>query len=169
MYPCGMSAVFTHTLPVPWGRASFHFDACGVLVELELDSKVPSRIHGKRPAGVPSVNALRSWLAAFLKGTADDFPGKWEMPGSTPFQKKVYQATASIPRGIVRTYGELAAEVNSPGAARAVGTCMAENPMPLIVPCHRVVGASGLGGFSGGGVSVKVKLLKVEKVSYAGL
>jgi len=170
MYPCGMSEVFTHTLPVPWGRASFHFDACGVLVELELDSKTPSGIHGKWPAGAPSASGLKGWLSDFLKGTANDFPGKWKMPGATSFQKKIYQATASILRGQVRTYGELATEVGSPGAARAVGSCMAANPMPLIVPCHRVVGANGgLGGFSGGGLPVKVKLLKAEKVRYAGL
>jgi methylated-DNA-[protein]-cysteine S-methyltransferase len=92
------------------------------------------------------------------------------MPGTTSFQKKIYQATAAIPRGKVRTYGELAAKAGSPGAARAVGTCMASNPMPLLVPCHRVVGAhSGLGGFSGGGLSVKLRLLRAEQVDYAGV
>jgi methylated-DNA-[protein]-cysteine S-methyltransferase len=170
MYPCGMSPVFIHTLAVPWGRASFQFDACGVLVELELDSQRGAGMHGKRPAGAPSASALKSWLAAFLNGSADAFPGQWKMPGTTSFQKKIYQATAAIPRGKVRTYGELAAKAGSPGAARAVGTCMASNPMPLLVPCHRVVGAhSGLGGFSGGGLPVKLRLLRAEQVDYAGV
>lgn len=137
-------------------------------MELELDSKRVVGMQGKRPTEAPSASALKNWLADFLKGTADAFPGRWKMPGESSFQRKIYQATAAIPRGKVRTYGELATKAGSPGAARAVGTCMASNPMPLIVPCHRVVGTNGgLGGFSGGGLPVKMKLLKSEKVSYA--
>ena len=82
--------IFIHTLAVPWGRVSFQFDACGVLVELKLDSKQAAGMHGKRPAGAPSASALKSWLAAFLNGTADAFPGQWKMPGTTSFQKKIY-------------------------------------------------------------------------------
>lgn len=79
------------------------------------------------------------------------------------FHRQVYARAQSIPRGHVVTYGELARQTGSPGAARAVGQAMARNPFPLIVPCHRVVGAAGLGGFSATqGLKLKVQLLQRE-------
>ena len=78
------------------------------------------------------------------------------------FQRKILAATAAIPKGQVRTYGELAEDVGSPGAARAVGTAMARNPVPLLIPCHRVVPASGGVGHYGGGSNIKRTLLTRE-------
>jgi methylated-DNA-[protein]-cysteine S-methyltransferase len=82
----------------------------------------------------------------------------------SPFQQRVVRACRAIGRGQTRTYGELAAAAGSPGAARAVGQVMAGNRAPLVVPCHRVVGASGsLGGFSAPqGVAMKRRLLMME-------
>ena len=78
-----------------------------------------------------------------------DIPLAWK--SRTDFQQRVYQALQKIPMGQIITYGDLALLVRSPGAARAVGRAMSQNPWPLIVPCHRVVGAKGhLGGFSAG-------------------
>lgn len=81
-----------------------------------------------------------------------------------PFQQRVVEAVRAIPRGETKTYGEVAAQVGSPGAARAVGTVMSTNLVPIIVPCHRVVGsAGGLGGFSAaGGVRTKQWMLDLE-------
>jgi len=75
----------------------------------------------------------------------------------TPFQKKVWQALQKIPAGQVMTYGELARQLNT--SARAVGNACRANPIPLVIPCHRVVAKSGLGGFSGSkdGAPVKIK------------
>jgi len=81
----------------------------------------------------------------------------------TEFQKKVWTEIAKIPYGQTRTYGELARAIGSPGSARAVGSACGANPVALIIPCHRVVGASGLGGFAGG-VDIKEKLLELEKI-----
>ncbi len=85
----------------------------------------------------------------------------------TEFQQKVIAACRAIPWGEVRTYGELAAQVGHPGAARAVGTVMSSNRYPLIIPCHRVVGsAGGLGGYSApDGLSMKRRLLLLEQPS----
>lgn len=85
----------------------------------------------------------------------------------SPFQRRVVRACRAIGRGQTRTYGELAATAGSPGAARAVGQVMATNRNPLVVPCHRVVGASGsLGGFSAPqGVSMKRRLLMMEEAT----
>lgn len=83
----------------------------------------------------------------------------------TSFGKRVVTVCRAIPWGQTTTYGELAAECGSPGAARAVGTVMAKNRFPLIVPCHRVLGAGGdLGGYSApGGIKMKDRLLALER------
>ena len=81
----------------------------------------------------------------------------------TPFQRSVTDACRGISRGQVLTYGQLADRAGSPGSSRAVGTIMAKNPTPLIVPCHRVVSSRGLGGFSAGsGLELKRRLLELE-------
>jgi methylated-DNA-[protein]-cysteine S-methyltransferase len=84
----------------------------------------------------------------------------------SPFTAEVLKALASVPFGRTVTYGELAALVGRPGAARAVGRAMATNPFPLVMPCHRVVGAGGkMTGYSGGsGISTKEWLLAFERV-----
>jgi methylated-DNA-[protein]-cysteine S-methyltransferase len=81
----------------------------------------------------------------------------------TPFQKRVIDVCRSIPWGSTLTYGQVAALAGSPGASRAVGSVMAKNRFPLIVPCHRVIGSNGLGGFSApDGLKLKSRLLANE-------
>jgi methylated-DNA-[protein]-cysteine S-methyltransferase len=77
----------------------------------------------------------------------------------------LYEAIRAIQPGQTRTYGQIAADLGEPGAARAVGRAMGQNPWPIIVPCHRVVAAGGkTGGFSAyGGVSTKLRLLAIEQ------
>lgn len=84
-------------------------------------------------------------------------------PQGTPFQQLVWKALLRIPYGEVRSYGEIAAAIGRPGAARAVGGANHKNPVPILIPCHRVIGADGsLTGY-GGGLSIKEKLLELEK------
>lgn len=84
-------------------------------------------------------------------------------PKGTEFQKKVWAALCDIPYGETRSYGEIAAAVGNPKASRAVGMANHRNPISIIVPCHRVIGADGrLVGF-GGGLWIKERLLKLEK------
>ena len=88
----------------------------------------------------------------------------WSVVGN--FTRKILQETARIPPGKTRSYGEIAARIGHPGAARAAGNALARNPFPLWVPCHRVIkSGGGLGGFGGPGAGVKLKeyLLKLEK------
>ena len=81
-----------------------------------------------------------------------------------PFARRVLAELARIPFGETTTYGALAAKVDAPRAARAVGTVMNRNPIPIVLPCHRVVGANGsLTGY-GGGLHVKERLLRLEGV-----
>lgn len=80
----------------------------------------------------------------------------------TDFQHRVWAALLDIPAGQTVTYGELAARIGKPKAARAVGTALGANPVPLLVPCHRVLASNGLGGYTGG-LDVKKRLLAAEK------
>ncbi len=86
--------------------------------------------------------------------------------GATPeFNQRVYRIALAIPPGETLTYGEVAARIGEPGAARAVGVALGQNPIPIIVPCHRVLAAGGkTGGFSAdGGVETKLKILTIEQ------
>ncbi len=83
----------------------------------------------------------------------------------TKFQRAVWEGVSTIPRGEVLTYGELAERVGYPGAARAVGQACGINPIPLLIPCHRVVASNGIGGF-GSDIELKRKLLAAEGVHY---
>ncbi len=90
-----------------------------------------------------------------------DFPIK--AVGGTTFQTKVWKALSEIPFGVTRTYSELAKSIGSPKASRAVGAANGKNPLSIVVPCHRVIGANGsLTGFAGG-LSTKEKLLTLER------
>ncbi len=103
-------------------------------------------------------------LRNYLEGRKISFPEPLDLRGSTPFQRTVWQQTATIPYGEVKSYSWLAEEIGHPKAARAVGRALALNPLPILIPCHRVVRKNGkLGGFSGG-LKLKRRLLELEGV-----
>ncbi len=100
----------------------------------------------------------------FLEGKRHGFELEFELYG-TVFQREVWSALRAIPYGATRTYGEIASSIGKPGAMRAVGAASGANPLPLVIPCHRVVAAGGkLGGF-GGGLPLKRRLLAMEGAS----
>ena len=99
-------------------------------------------------------------LREYLDGRLRRFTLPLALDG-TAFEKKVLRRVAAIPYGRTMTYGQVAAAVGRPGAARAVGGVMARNRLPLVVPCHRVVAVRGLGGYAGG-LKLKEKLLRLE-------
>ncbi len=109
-----------------------------------------------------ALSDLREKLCRYFDGQPVSFDEPLDMSGATDFQRRVWEATRRIPRGQTLTYAEIARQVGSPGAARAVGQAMARNPWPVIVPCHRVVGHDGrLTGF-GGGLAMKQRMLEME-------
>ena len=106
--------------------------------------------------------AARTQLSEYFAGDRTDFELPLA-PEGTPFQRKVWSALCAIPYGETVSYGELARRIGQPTAARAVGLANGSNPLPIVVPCHRVIGADGsLTGF-GGGIERKRWLLAHEK------
>lgn len=101
-----------------------------------------------------------SQLSAFLRGELSKFTIKLDLQ-APPFHKRVLQKVAQIPYGRTMSYGEIARALKNPRAVRAVGAANARNKLPLVIPCHRVVAATGLGGYAGG-LPMKIKLLKME-------
>lgn len=108
-----------------------------------------------------TLDRAEAQLREYFDGTRTQFELLLKLDG-TDFQRAVWQACAQIPYGTTVTYGQLAAKIGRPKAARAIGMAMHDNPIVIVVPCHRVVGASGkLTGFAGG-LDVKAWLLEHE-------
>jgi methylated-DNA-[protein]-cysteine S-methyltransferase len=105
-------------------------------------------------------------LNAYFAGELTDFEVALRLHG-TDFQQRVWSALLEIPYGETRSYGELAHQVGRPGAARAVGMANGHNPIAIIVPCHRVIGASGALTGYGGGLPRKRALLQLEQDRHA--
>ena len=122
--------------------------------------------HGGPPADAQQgtnaiIDATRKQLDAYFAGRSKAFDLPLA-PDGTDFQKRVWRVLATIPFGETRSYGEIAATIGAPRASRAVGAANGRNPIPVIVPCHRVIGADGsLTGF-GGGMERKRFLLALE-------
>jgi methylated-DNA-[protein]-cysteine S-methyltransferase len=116
---------------------------------------------GARP-GASARHPAASQLEAYFAGELTDFTVPFELRGGSKFEQAVWGEIAKIPYGEMITYGAIATALGDPGAARAVGTACNHNPIPVIVPCHRVVGANGkMVGF-GGGIDRKRRLLELE-------
>ena len=111
----------------------------------------------------PQIDMLIDQLKQYFLGSPIDPHLKWlSWQNLTPLQIKTLQQTAQIPYGDVCSYGELAQKIDRPKAARFVGSCMARNPFPILIPCHRVIRSDGTIGCFGGGPELKQKLLALE-------
>lgn len=140
----------------------------GVLAVEAVDDGLVGVSFGERGPSRPGPSArARAHLEQAEQALRDYFAGRPpRLPplvlGGSPFQRAVWEALQAIPWGEVRSYGEVAARVGCPGAARAVGGANHQNPIAILIPCHRVVQAGGrLGGY-GGGLEVKRWLLSHE-------
>ena len=122
-----------------------------------------------QPATCPTIDDLAARVVAFLAGGVVAFPlDDVDLDLCTPFQRRVLLAEYEVPRGRVTTYQRLAAHLGVPTGARAVGTALATNPFPLVIPCHRAVRADGaLGGYQGG-LAMKRVLLEREGLQFDG-
>lgn len=126
--------------------------------QVQAQAQAQSRAH---PAVLPLLAAACRQLHEYFAGQRQQFTLPLA-PQGTKFQQTVWQALRTIPYGQTWSYGQLARQIGKPGASRAVGAANGRNPIPIIIPCHRVIGADGsLTGF-GGGLPTKIALLQLE-------
>ncbi|MGB8693471.1 MAG: methylated-DNA--[protein]-cysteine S-methyltransferase [Steroidobacteraceae bacterium] len=157
----------------PLGRCAIAWNERGICaVQLPEASLAASRARLQRrfPNALartppPDMRRAITAMVKLLNGEASDLARlSLDYNGVSEFSRRVCEAARAIPAGTTRTYGELAAQLGKPGAARAVGAVMAGNLFPIIVPCHRVLAAGGRpGGFSAhGGLNTKMRMLRIE-------
>lgn len=162
----------TLSVPTDWGVISITLSDKGISsLDLPGDNRLnvaddnTYEIINDRVDGDNAVSLLKKYFS----GKPVDFSKlKVDLSARKPFFRDICRAAQSIPYGELRTYGELAAMIGRKGAARAVGRVMAANPLPIIIPCHRVVSSDGsLTGYSAsGGLETKKRLLEMEGVCF---
>lgn len=164
-----MSELYCDQVDSPCGPLFCVVNGEGAVVHIEFaKERSPAQVRadladsGLDPEDDPRrIAPLRRQLEEFFTGDRQDFDLPLS-PRGTEFQHRVWRHLREIPYGETRSYGELAAELGKPNASRAVGRANATNPIPILVPCHRVIGANGsLTGF-GGGLPAKTALLELE-------
>ncbi len=132
--------------------------------KMSLTEELEKRYHSNVIVDEQRTEMYTRQIEEYLAGEREHFglPIDWSV--MTPFQMKALKATYEVPRGETRTYGEIASQVGNPKASRAVGRAEATNPIPIVIPCHRVLNAAGeLHGYSGhGGLDTKAWLLELE-------
>ncbi len=162
------------TMETPLGLIYIVWNQEGLSLALRAGNDVEFRrralaLRGRPVApGIPPewlASATRAWLAG-----DNHAPLKFDLAMLTPFERAALMKAREIPHGEVRPYGWIAREIGHPGATRAVGTAMARNPIPLFIPCHRVVRTDGhIGNYSMGGPEAKQTMLTYEGVNVDGL
>jgi methylated-DNA-[protein]-cysteine S-methyltransferase len=144
-------------VPSPFRSLCVAVDGDGRLVEIRFD--------GRRPEGRRDAKRCRDaavQLGEYFTGQRRAFELALA-PFGTDFQLRVWNALREIPFGAVRNYGDIARAIGQPGAARAVGQANGCNPLPIVIPCHRVIASDGtIGGYSGG-LAIKHRLLALER------
>lgn len=164
-----MSYTFT-TLASPVGELKLVANGSRLAAILWENDK-PNRVRlgpMSEAADNPILVRAAQQLQEYFAGTRNRFDLELEFAG-TDFQKKVWQALLTIPFGETRSYSEIARQIGNPSAVRAVGAANGKNPLSIVAPCHRVIGASGkLTGFAGG-LEAKERLLMLEGCEWSGL
>ncbi len=162
-----MGQLYWYRLPSPWGSLRLFATEAGLCrIVLPGEAGVERWVERYLSGSVlEEGGALLQEAAHQLEGYFAGERRTFDLPlvlYGTPFQKAVWQALLEIPYGEVRSYGEVAAALGRPEAGRAVGAAIGANPIPIVIPCHRVVRSDGsLGGY-GGGVALKIALLRLE-------
>lgn len=158
--------LYYDTLPSPLGTLCLAADDAGLReICFEHEQRPRADEHWLRDA--PRLAAARRQLAEYFAGQRREFSLPLH-PQGTPFQQMVWRELTRIPFGAAISYAELARRIGKPAATRAVGAANGRNPLPVVVPCHRVIGADGsLTGYSGG-LWIKRRLLALEGCSVRG-
>lgn len=156
------------TAPSPLGLmmlAATDRGLCGLWF-IEGQKYLPTFAHWTREPGNPVLREAATQITQYFAGTRATFDLPLDLQGGTPFQQSVWQALLAIPQGGTTSYGTLSRAIGRPQAVRAVATAIGRNPISIIVPCHRVIGANGtLTGYAGG-LQRKSALLRLEGVAH---
>lgn len=152
-----------HTVSSPVGQITLGATDSH-LVSLDIDGQSPTFHNPEHPI----LKQAARELAQYFEGVRNTFEVPVRLSG-TPFQEAIWRTLAGIPYGETVSYGELGQLAGFPGSARAVGGAVGANPLPIIVPCHRVLGVTKkITGYSSGqGIPTKEILLRLENISYA--
>ncbi len=157
------------SLPSPIGRVLVAASAAGVVrisfrrTEAAFVAELRQRF-GVTPVRSATRTAdIVHQLRAYFAGERLRFDIRLDLSHLTAFQRRVLMAACMVPAGQVVSYGEIARRIGQPHGSRAVGQALGHNPIPIVIPCHRVVAASGLGGYTGG-LGIKKTLLRLEGV-----
>lgn len=150
-------------VPSPLGPLRLLSDGLA-LVGLYLPDRGPAL--AAAAGGDPVLAAAAAQLGEYFAGGRIDFDLPLD-PHGTPFQRAVWTALQAIPHGATSSYGALAARLGRPRAARAVGAANGQNPISIVIPCHRVIGADGSATGYGGGIAAKQWLLEHERAVHA--
>jgi methylated-DNA-[protein]-cysteine S-methyltransferase len=156
----------------PVGRLFIALGSKGIIAldyeenETAFVARLTNRLGGRPERSQERLEEAARQVAGYLRGTRQSFDLPVDLAGLTSFQQRVLRAVARVPRGEVATYAEIARRIDRPRAARAVGQALRRNPIPIVIPCHRVLASDGgLGGYTGrGGVRTKRQLLALEGV-----
>jgi methylated-DNA-[protein]-cysteine S-methyltransferase len=144
--------------------------AVGLATDEHSFARQVTRAVGLGPVrSVERLRDARRQMQEYLSGVRTSFDLQIDLRGTTPFQRSVLEAARRIPRGTVLAYGDLALRLGRPHAGRAVGQVLAHNPLPVLIPCHRVVSQNGeLCGYLGDRLGLKARLLRLEGVPVRG-
>jgi O-6-methylguanine DNA methyltransferase len=138
----------------PWGALPVLL-VNGRIRAIALDARenlsAPPSLDQRPPGPIHTSADVSRLMQRVTQGTATarEITAACDLSGSTEFERKVFEALAKVRRGRVISYGELAAAAGAPRAARAVGSALGKNPIPILLPCHRVVASKGIGGYGG--------------------
>ena len=160
--------VYYSAVPTPIGRI-FVAASAGGLVRVSFPRSEASFVGElRRCLGTEPIRSrartehIVHQLRAYFAGERRRFDVRLDLSGTSPFQRRVLMAAASVPAGEVVSYGEIARRIGQPHGSRAVGQALGRNPIPIVIPCHRVIAAGGRIGGYGGGLAIKRKLLRLE-------
>ncbi len=154
--------MFYDLVDTPLGPVAVTSDEKGIRKIAFQQGKHPLRIEEHWQRDPKILNAARRQLKAYFSGELQDFD-LMLAPAGTDFQQRVWRALRQIPYGHIVSYQDIAVAIGNPKACRAVGGANAKNPIPIIIPCHRVIGSQGqLVGY-GEGLDIKKKLIDLER------
>ncbi len=156
-----------------WGIATTEFGLCNIQTKINNEANyikfLDKTFSAPAKKNVKKLNHIASQINQYFKGKLKQFNCSFDLRSGTPFQQRVWKKLIQIPYGETRSYSWLAKSINNPKACRAVGNANSKNPIPIIIPCHRVIQNNGsLGGYTGG-LKTKIYLLDFEQKQNAPL